>query len=276
MWEDGRASKIQGGGAFDDDGAKCQESYEVFEEYFGKGYWRNNRKLIQELDCLPSGPKWTTEMVTVGEGDYETKHIVFRRDIIEVIKDLMSDPRFKRFMRYAPERHWTLHERKCWLYGEMWSGNWWWRMQYLIRNPNGTVAPIIIASDKTTLSTMSGGQQVYPVYLTLGNISKGIRRKASKCATVVIGYLPVDSFKNVASKTLRSQLQGELLHRSMEAILEPLKTASCKGVLMWCADSYLRRVYPILAAFVGDWPEQNDVSCTIQSGCPVCRQGFHG
>ncbi|KAG8703755.1 hypothetical protein FRC08_002653 [Ceratobasidium sp. 394] len=242
----------------------------------GKGYWRNNRKLMQDIDRLPSGPKWTTETITVGEGIHESTHIVFRRDIVEVIKDLMGDPRFKRFMRYAPERHWSSHERECRLYGEMWSGNWWWRMQYLIRDPNGTIAPIIIASDKTSLSTMSGGQQAYPVYLTIGNISKSIRRKPSKRATVVIGYLPVDSFKDVKSVTLRKQLRGKLLHRSMEAIFEPLKTASRDGVPMWCADGYLRHVYPILAAFVGDWPEQNDVSCTVRSGCPVCRQGFHG
>ncbi|KAG8713804.1 hypothetical protein FRC08_012778 [Ceratobasidium sp. 394] len=44
----------------------------------GKGYWRNNRKLMQDIDRLPSGPKWTTETITVGEGIYETTHIVFR------------------------------------------------------------------------------------------------------------------------------------------------------------------------------------------------------
>lgn len=123
---------------------------------------------------------------------------------------------------------------------------------------------------------MAGGQQAYPVYLTIGNISKAIRRKASKRATVILGYLPVDSFKDVKGKSVRSKLRGKLLHRAMEAIVEPLKTASREGVLMWCADGFLRRVYPILAAFVGDWPEQNDVSCTVRSGCPICRQGYHG
>ncbi|KAG8796343.1 hypothetical protein FRC12_000060 [Ceratobasidium sp. 428] len=242
----------------------------------GKRLWKNNRELLKDLDRLPYGPKWVEESITVGEGIYRRTHTLFRRDILEVIQELLADPRFKRFMRFAPEQHWTSSERKCRMYGEMWSGNWWWRMQFSIRDPNGTVVPLIIASDKTTLSTMAGGQQAYPVYLTIGNISKDIRRKASKRATVILGYLPVDSFKDVTSKPLRSELRGELLHRSMEAIMEPLKVASRHGVPMWCADGYLRRVYPILAAYVGDWPEQNDVSCTIRSGCPVCRQPFEG
>ncbi|QRV93061.1 Zn-finger protein [Ceratobasidium sp. AG-Ba] len=219
----------------------------------GKRFWRNNRGLLKDVNHLPYGPKWVEQDIT-----------------------LLGDSRFRRFMRYAPEKHWTSHERKCRLYGEMWSGNWWWRMQWLIGNPNGTVVPLIIASDKTTLSTMAGGQQAYPVYLTIGNISKDIRRKASKRATIILGYLPVDSFKDVSNRSLRSELQGELLHRSMEVIMEPLKTASSKGVPMWCADGYLRHVYPTLAAFVGDWPEQNDASCTVRSGCPICQQLFHG
>jgi hypothetical protein len=128
----------------------------------------------------------------------------------------------------------------------------------------------------TTLSRMSGGQYAYPVYLTIGNISKTIRRKPTKGASMVIGYLPVDSFKDVANERLRITWKGELLHRSLAAIFDPLRTASKEGVPMWCADGRLRHVYPILASWIGDWPEQNDVSCTIRSGCPICEQKFKG
>jgi hypothetical protein len=128
----------------------------------------------------------------------------------------------------------------------------------------------------TTLSRLSGGQHAYPVYLTIGNISKSIRRKPTKGASMVIGYLPVDSFKDISDDNLRIRLKGELLHRSLEAIFEPLKTASKEGVPMWCADGRQRHVYPILASWIGDWPEQNDVSCTIRSGCPICKQKFKG
>jgi hypothetical protein len=109
----------------------------------------------------------------------------------------------------------------------------------LIRNKNGTIAPLIVASDMTTLSRLSGGQHEYPVYLTIGNISKSIRRKPTKGASMVIGYLPVDSFKDISDDNLRIRLKGELLHRSLEAIFEPLKTTSKEGVPMWCADGVM-------------------------------------
>ncbi|KAG8724614.1 hypothetical protein FRC09_016584 [Ceratobasidium sp. 395] len=242
----------------------------------GRKLWSNDAALLKAIDRLPYGPEWIDQKISVGEGIHRRTHILYRRNIIEVVADLIGDARFKDCMKYAPEQHWTSSDRKTRVYGEMSSGNWWWRMQFLIRDPNGTVVPLIIASDKTQLSTMSGGQQAYPVYITIGNISKSVRRKASKRATVILGYLPVDRCKDIADKNLRRKIRGELLHRSLEAIMEPLKSASKDGVPMWCADGRLRRVYLILAAYVGDWPEQNDVCCTVQSGCPVCQQPFDG
>ncbi|KAG9091327.1 hypothetical protein FS749_016627 [Ceratobasidium sp. UAMH 11750] len=152
----------------------------------------------------------------------------------------------------------------------MWTGNWWWRRQIFLGDDRGTIAPVIIASDKTQMTKLSGNQSAYPVYLTIGNISKAYRRRATKRATVIIGYLPVDSFKDIPEKALRERLKGELLHYSMSSIMKPLEEAGQTGVEMWCADGRLRWIYPLLAAFVGDWPEQNDMACTKRSGCPKC------
>ncbi|KAG8705734.1 hypothetical protein FRC08_001491 [Ceratobasidium sp. 394] len=232
--------------------------------------WTNDRKMLIDVDKLLHGPAWEAQVLTVGEGRYERDHVLYKRAVVDVIRELIGNPAFKHIMRYGPERHWTNGVRQSRVYGEMWTGNWWWRQQTFLRDEKGTIAPVIIATDKTQMTKLSGNQSAYPVYLTIGNISKAYRRRATKHATALIGYLPVDSFKDVPSKALRQQLKGELLHCAMSLITEPLEEAGRTGVEMWCADGRLRQVYPRLAAFVGDWPEQNDMACTSRSGCPKC------
>jgi hypothetical protein len=39
-------------------------------------------------------------------------------------------------------------------------------------NPGGTVAPVLISTDKTQLTQFVGGEMAYPVYMTVGNIPK--------------------------------------------------------------------------------------------------------
>lgn len=125
----------------------------------------------------------------------------------------------------------------------------------------GTVAPVIIASDKTQLSTFSGDKQAWPVYLTLGNIAKSVRRKPTMGATMLIGYLPVSKLECFSDRDERRRQQQQLFHYSMSQLLEPLKAAAAKGVFMDCGDGYTRRVHPILTSYVADWPEQCLVSC---------------
>ncbi|KAG8734443.1 hypothetical protein FRC10_011712 [Ceratobasidium sp. 414] len=230
--------------------------------------------MLIDIDKLPHGPAWEAEVLTMGEGQYEREHVLYKRAVIDVVRELIGNPAFKGAMRYAPERHWTTAAQQSRVYGEMWTGNWWWRRQTFLRDEKGTIVPLIIASDKTQMTKLSGNQCAYPVYLTIGNISKAIRRQATKHATTIIGYLPVDTFKDVPGKALRERLKGELVHYSMSSIMEPLEEAGRTGVEMWCADSRLRRVYPLLAAFVGDWPEQNNMACTSRGGCPKCLK--HG
>lgn len=50
--------------------------------------------------------------------------------------------------------------------------------------------PIILGSDKTTVSVATGQQEYHPVYLSIGNVRNHIRR-AHKDALVLIGFLPI-------------------------------------------------------------------------------------
>ncbi|KAI5886302.1 uncharacterized protein SCHCODRAFT_02439323, partial [Schizophyllum commune H4-8] len=132
----------------------------------------------------------------------------------------------------------------------MWTGKWWTTVQNKL--PAGaTLASLIIASDKTQLTNFSGGKSAYPVYLTLGNLPKAIRRKPSMHACVLIAYLPV-------SKVSKGSLT-------------PLIDAGLSGIEMVGGDGYVRRVHPVLAAYVADYPEQCLVTCSKNGTCPKCQ-----
>ncbi|KAJ7790991.1 hypothetical protein B0H14DRAFT_3115482 [Mycena olivaceomarginata] len=137
----------------------------------------------------------------------------------------------------------------------MWTGKWWTVIQLQTKLPTGaSLAPVIIATDKTQLTQFSSGRSAYPVYLTLGNIPKALRRQTlAKCLV-----------------TSRNQ---KLFHASMRMILQPLIAAGNDGMDVEGGDGKTRRVYPILASYVADYPEQCLVACSKYGTCPKCLRG---
>lgn len=134
------------------------------------------------------------------------------------------------------------------------------------------MAPLILATDKTQLTQFSGGQAAYPVYLTLGNLPKAIRRKPSMHACILLGYLSVDTFskEGLTKSEIRDRKQ-RLFHASMRLILEPLLEAGKNGVELTGGDGCVRLVFPVLFAYVADYPEQCLVTCSKYGTCPRCR-----
>ena len=134
------------------------------------------------------------------------------------------------------------------------------------------MAPVIIATDKMQLTQFSGSKSAYPIYLTIRNILKGVRRKPSKKACILIGYLSVEKVnrKDMTERAFRSKMQ-RLFHESMRVILEPLKKAGHEGVEMTSSDGAVRLVFPIISCYVADYPEQCLVSCTKYGTCVKCQ-----
>ncbi|KAI9442058.1 hypothetical protein F5148DRAFT_1278304 [Russula earlei] len=188
------------------------------------------------------------------------------RNSLQCVEELISNPMFEKYISYVPERIYEDSTGNTRVYDEMWTADWWWEMQDKIPS-GGVVCPVILASDKTQLSGFSGGHQAYPLYLTLGNISKSVRRKSSNHAVSLIGYIPTSEITCFSDPQIPKY---RLFHACLKKILEPLKSAGSNGTKLICADGVIRRIFPILAAYVGDHPEQCLVAGCKENRCPIC------
>lgn len=139
--------------------------------------------------------------------------------------------------------------------------------------PGATIIPVIISSDKTQL-TLFRGKTAYPVYLTIGNIPKEIRRKPSRHAQVLLAYIPTTKLEGIANKTGRRRAMANLYHSCMRVIISPITVYGETGLPMMSGDGIWRRCHPIYAVFVGDYPEQVLVTCTYNNRCPKCLVPF--
>lgn len=54
--------------------------------------------------------------------------------------------------------------------------------------------PIILGSDKTTVSVATGNNEYYPLYLSLGNVRNNVRR-AHRDALVLVAFLAIPKCK---------------------------------------------------------------------------------
>lgn len=54
---------------------------------------------------------------------------LWRRDAVDCVRELMGNPAWKDLLRYAPERWYEDEAGTKRMYGDMWTGEWWWRLQ---------------------------------------------------------------------------------------------------------------------------------------------------
>ncbi|KAH9021194.1 hypothetical protein EDB85DRAFT_1872004, partial [Lactarius pseudohatsudake] len=230
--------------------------------------YRTPNELNKIIDTeLPGRPRFKCEDMTIAGNTLQ----FYFRDVLQCIRTIYGDPEFARDLVFAPERHYTDHERTCRVYSEMHTGDWWWAVQTSLEahRPGATVIPVIISSDKTQL-TLFRGKAAYPVYLTIGNIPKDIRRKPSRHAQMLIGYLPTARLETIGNKTARRRALANIFHFCMRHLLAPIASHGETGITMMSGDGVWRRCHPIFAVFVGDYPEQVLVTCTLNGRCPKC------
>ncbi|KAI9570728.1 hypothetical protein HD554DRAFT_2203745 [Boletus coccyginus] len=178
----------------------------------------SSHTFLKLIDQLSTGLEWTCQMIQMHNNldpiesntpdgllanntDSEELEL-WMRDPVTCVRELIDNPAFDDSMAYTPEK----------VYEHLPSG--------------ATIAPVIIASDKTHLSHFKGYKTAWPVYLSISNLSKQVWHEPSWHSAVLLGYLP-----------------------------------------MICVDAWIRRVFPILAAYIGNHPEQCLIACCIKNHC---------
>ncbi|OCH83525.1 hypothetical protein OBBRIDRAFT_743000, partial [Obba rivulosa] len=140
---------------------------------------------------LPEGdiPPWM-------KSDYD----IWFRDPQVVIRNMLANPDFKEEFDYAPHRQYIprgedLQRRRK----DFMSGDWAWEQADLIAEDEQThgamFVPVILGSDKTTVSVATGQNEYYPLYLSIGNVHNNVRR-AHRNAVALIGFLSIPKSKS--------------------------------------------------------------------------------
>ncbi|KAL1750346.1 hypothetical protein FB107DRAFT_252199 [Schizophyllum commune] len=153
------------------------------------------------------------------------------------IRALVSDIDLCPLLVFCPERHYTDDKKATRLYHDMNTGEWWWSTQDELeaRRPGATIIPIILSSDKTQLTSFRN-KTAYPVYMTIGNIPKEVRRRPSTRSYVLLGCLPTSRLLHFKNEAARRRCLANLFHMCLRRIVRPLRTAGLDGVDMATAD----------------------------------------
>ncbi|KAJ7799547.1 hypothetical protein B0H14DRAFT_2387992, partial [Mycena olivaceomarginata] len=190
------------------------------------------------------------------------EYVVHFRDPRKVLHQQLANPDFKSEMDFAPKQVFVDGKRE---YEDFMSGNWAWRQaDIIVEDPathGSTFVPIILGSDKTTVSVATGQNEYYPLYMSNGLVFNGVRR-AHRNAVTLIGFLAIPKNSNEFRTFRRNLFHGSLRH-----ILQSLKPGMTVPEVTLFADGHYRRVIYGLGPYIADYPEQVLLACVVQGWC---------
>ena len=115
---------------------------------------------------------------------------------------------------------------------------------------------------------MSGNRMAHPVLISLANIDTRIHSKMSLHAYLLLALLPIAKFIHKSTHVC-SLLQDQLIHKVLNVILAPLKTAAAVGVMMSDPVGNLHYCFMLIAAWIADTPEESLLAATGPKVSPV-------
>ncbi|KAG1831195.1 hypothetical protein DFJ58DRAFT_736700 [Suillus subalutaceus] len=133
------------------------------------------------------------------------------------------------------------------------------------------MTPVVLGSDKTTVSVATGNNKYYPLYVSIGNVCNNVRR-AHRDAASIIGFLaiPKTTKEHTTGNVKFRKFHQQLFHCSLSKILKTLRPGITKYEVAWFGDGHFRRVIYGLGPYIADYEEQVLLTCIVRGWCPRC------
>ncbi|KDQ49060.1 hypothetical protein JAAARDRAFT_143949 [Jaapia argillacea MUCL 33604] len=230
----------------------------------GDAPWRSfSVSYSGEIPTVPTPPHWMN-------AEYE----VWYRDPLLVTRNMLGNRGFEGKFDPAAYKEFGMGGTRR--YGDVMSAEWAWRQSDIIASGDDEAtrgamfAPIILGSDKTTVSVATGQNEYYPLYLSNG-VFHGDVRRAHSGALIPIAFLaiPKSDRKDDGSALFR-KFRRQLFHSSIAAIFETMKPFFSKPDITLCPDGHYRRVIYGFGPYIADYPEQVLLAGIVSGWCPKC------
>ncbi|PSS31904.1 hypothetical protein PHLCEN_2v2328 [Hermanssonia centrifuga] len=253
-------------------------------QYNGRPPFASVKDMLSIIDSTPLGDApWVTRKAQYNgplpqdPPPWITAHyeICFRNTLV-CAHNMISNPDFADEFDVAPYREYDGRlERR---YTNLMSGDWAWSQADIIsKDPDthGTMfCPMVLGSDKTTVSVAMGQNDYYPLYMSWGNVWNNVR-KAHRNAVTVVAFLAIpkgmyEPKKRYAKDPVFRKFCRQLFHSSLATILQPLKPFMTKPEIVRCANNLFRRAIYGLGPYIADYLEQVLTTNTVQGWCVTC------
>ncbi|KAG1898506.1 uncharacterized protein F5891DRAFT_1190888 [Suillus fuscotomentosus] len=200
-------------------------------------------------------------------------HESLHRDPRDVVWNMLANPDYALEMDPQPYREFaTETDEHQWQ--DFMSGNWAWNQADKISDDpdthSSTFVPVILGSDKTTVSVATGQNDYYPLYASIRNVRNNVHR-AHRNAVAVIGFLAMPKTTKQHAKTANfHNFRRQLFHSSLSYILKNLKPAMMKPEIARFGDGHYRCVIYGLGPYIANYEEQVLLVCIVKNWCAKC------
>ncbi|KAI9569773.1 hypothetical protein HD554DRAFT_2019509 [Boletus coccyginus] len=242
--------------------------------------FRSHDDLYTSIDAIPYGEcpwqsfsvKYLGPLPTDPPSWMLANYDVWYHNPLSLLEQQFRNPEFAGAIDYAAKVVTDENGRRevC----NLMSGQWAWDQSELItQDPDthgATFVPIVLGSDKTTVSIGTGNMEYYPLYISLGNVHNNIRRSHSG-AVSILAFLSIPKTDPAHKDDVNFRhFRCQLFHSSLAAVLRLVRDAMIKLRVTRCADGHFRRVIYGLGPYIANYPEQALLGCIVQGWCTCC------